>query len=302
MDFGRVSNVDAVDFSFPDDHPSTTVLLKTLTKSAAPKVYIGCAKWGRPDWVGKLYPKGTRQSDFLAHYVQHFNSIELNATFYRLFPKNTIEKWAATANDGFKFCPKFSQVITHIKRLQNVKSETDAMLDAYLAFGDKLGPSFIQLDDRFSPKFAPRVQAYLQSLPRDFDTAIEFRHPDWSLDIPEVTDTYTLMKELGISSVLTDTAGRRDVLHMRLTTPKVFIRFVGNSLHPSDYHRVNDWISRLQMWMQQGVHEVYFFIHQHDELYSPELSSYMIEKINQQSGLSLKAPALLNRPQNPMLF
>ena len=103
MDFGRVSNVDAVDFSMPADHSSTTALLKTMQKSASPNIYIGCAKWGRKDWIGKLYPPKTKEADFLKYYVQHFNSIELNAMFYRLFPKSTVQKWVDTAGDDFKF-------------------------------------------------------------------------------------------------------------------------------------------------------------------------------------------------------
>lgn len=296
MDFGRVQDVNKVDFTLPDDHSITTQFFNTIEKKAlTPEVYIGCAKWGRKDWIGKLYPPKTKEADFLKHYVQHFNSIELNALFYRLFPKSTIEKWADHADDGFRFCPKFTNIITHIKRLQNTEKETDALLDVYSSFGKKLGTSFIQLDDHFSPKFAERIQQYLQSLPRDFDVAIEFRHPDWSIDSKEVKDTYAAMKDLRVSSVITDTAGRRDVLHMKLTTPKAFIRFVGNSLHASDYKRIDDWIDRIDSWLDNGLQTIYFFIHQHDELYSPELSAYMIDKLNKRCGLNVKPPKLISQ-------
>lgn len=294
MDFGRVPDVSKVDFTFPDDHLVTKQLFENLKRGKAkPEVYIGCAKWGRKDWIGKLYPPKTKEADFLQHYVQHFNCIELNAMFYRLFPKPVVEKWAATADDDFKFCPKFTSVITHIKRLQNVEQETNALLDTYSAFGKKLGASFIQLDDRFAPKFVDRIQQYLKSLPRDFNVAIEFRHPDFSVDSTEVNETYAAMRELGVSSIITDTAGRRDVMHMKLTTPKAFIRFVGNSLHQSDYQRIDDWINRIETWLDSGLETLYFFIHQHDELYSPELSSYMIEKLNKQCNLHVKPPKLL---------
>ncbi len=300
MDFGRVPDIDKVDFTMPPDHAITKQLFKELKKKKKPGVYIGCAKWGRKDWIGKLYPPKTKEADFLKHYVDHFNCIELNALFYRLFPKSTVQKWADTAGDDFRFCPKFTNIITHIKRLNNVEKETDALLDTYAVFGKKLGTSFIQLDDRFAPKFADRIQGYLKSLPRDFDVAIEFRHPDWATDSPEVMETYAVMKELGVSSVITDTAGRRDVMHMKLTTPTAFIRFVGNSLHPSDYKRIDDWINRIETWLESGLETLYFFIHQHDELYSPELSKYLVDKLNIQCGLKIKPPGLLNEP--PALF
>lgn len=298
MDFGRVADVNKIDFTFPNDHRITQQLFKDLKKQKSkPEVYIGCAKWGRKDWIGKLYPPKTKEADFLKHYVQHFNCIELNALFYRLFPKTVVEKWADAADSDFRFCPKFTNIISHIKRLNNVAKETDALLDTYSAFGKKLGTSFIQLDDRFAPKFAERIQQYLKSLPRDFDVAIEFRHPDFSVGSNEVNETYAAMRELGVSSVITDTAGRRDVMHMKLTTPKAFVRFVGNSLHKSDYQRIDDWINRIDTWLNSGLQTLYFFIHQHDELYSPELSSYMIEKLNKQCGLKVKPPILLNGGQ-----
>ncbi len=302
MDFGRVNDVNAVDFTFPTDAPITAATLAAAKqKNKKPEVYIGCAKWGRTDWVGKLYPKGTKQADFLKHYVTHFNCIELNAMFYRLFPKSTVEGWAANAADDFRFCPKFTNIITHIKRLKNCERETDALLDTYAAFGNKLGTSFIQLDDRFGTKQVESIHAYLKSLPRNFDVALEFRHPEWSGDSVIVNETYELMRELGITGIITDTAGRRDVMHMRLTTPKAFIRFVGNSLHKSDFERIDDWVERIALWLDGGLHTLYFFIHQHDELYSPELSAYMIDKLNKRCKLKLNPPKLLNEFQ-PSLF
>ena len=299
MDFGRVDDVDAVDFTMPPDDRLTKELLKGLKKKAKPNVYIGCAKWGRTDWIGKLYPKGTKQSDFLQHYVQHFNCIELNAMFYQLFPKPTVQKWADTAPKGFKFCPKFTQSITHIKRLKNAERDTENFIDTVSVFGDKLGTSFIQLGDNFGPKDYASIHDYLRSLPKGFDAAIEFRHPDLHKDTALVHDTYTLMRELGISSIITDTAGRRDVMHMKLTTPTAFVRWVGNSLHKSDFDRIDTWIDRIQLWLDTGLETLYFFIHQHDELYSPEISGYMIEQLNKRCKLNIAPPKLLN-PQGEL--
>lgn len=295
MDFGRVEDVNAVDFRLPPDHSMTTDMFKRSKKKAAPNVYIGCAKWGRADWIGKLYPKGTKPADYLKYYVQNFNSIELNAMFYQLFPKATVQKWADTAPKGFIFCPKFTQSITHIKRLKNAERDTENFIDTVSVFGDKLGTSFIQLGDNFGPKDYASIHDYLSSLPKGFDAAIEFRHPDMHKDTALVHDTYALMRELGISSVITDTAGRRDVLHMKLTTPTAFIRWVGNSLHKSDFDRIDEWIDRIEVWLDSGLETLYFFIHQHDELYSPEISGYMIEQLNKRCKLKLKPPNLLNQ-------
>ncbi|HWB63291.1 MAG TPA: DUF72 domain-containing protein [Chitinophagales bacterium] len=301
MEFGRLPSVDGVDFKLPaDERPTTELLKQAKLKRSIPEVYIGGAKWGRTDWIGKLYPKGTKQADFLKHYVTHFNSIELNALFYQLFPVNTIEKWASVADGGFRFCPKFSNIITHIRRLKNAERETDAFLNTVSYFGAKLGPSFIQLGDNYTPKDIEAVKGYLESLPRDFDVALELRHHSWFDDKQVKEEMFGFMQEIGVSTVITDTAGRRDVLHSRLTTPKAFVRFVGNSLHPTDYKRIDEWVSRIDSWLNQGIGTIFFFIHQHDELYSPELSYYMIEKLNKQCGLQLKAPRLINNFQPPL--
>jgi uncharacterized protein YecE (DUF72 family) len=79
-----------------------------------PKVYIGCAKWGREEWVGKIYPVGTKEKNFLDQYMNHYNSIELNATHYKIYGATGIGKWAAKANGkDFVFCPKMYQGVTH---------------------------------------------------------------------------------------------------------------------------------------------------------------------------------------------
>ena len=103
-----------------------------------------------------------------------------------------------------------------------------------------------------------------------------------------------MLREIKIGSVITDTSGRRDVLHMRLTTPIAFIRFVGNNLHPTDFRRIDDWVNRMKLWIDSGIETIYFFIHNHEELNSPELCKYTIQKLNAATGLNLKGPNLLN--------
>lgn len=294
MDFGKVNNLDEVDFSLPSDHPITEQLFKKLKPGKQPEVYVGCAKWGREDWIGKLYPKGTKAKDFLFHYVQNFNSIELNALFYNLQPKNVIDRWASLAKDDFRFCPKFSNSITHLRQLKNAEAATDRFIDHMLSFGHKLGHSFLQLSERFGPKRADVVHEYLRKLPRDFKTSIEFRHPDWFGKDRVIDETFELLHELGVSTVITDTAGRRDCLHMKLTTPVAFIRYVGNNNHPTDFTRIDTWVTRIKEWMDSGIQQVYFFIHNQDEPKSPGLCKYAIEQLNKKANTNLKLPQLLN--------
>ena len=77
---------------------------------------------------------------------------------------------------------------------------------------------------------------------------------------------------------------------MFLTVPKAFIRYVGNSLHPTDYTRIDEWVARIGTWLNNGIKEVYFFMHMHDEALSPELSLYLVDKLNKECGLKLPRP------------
>ena len=90
--------------------------------------------------------------------------------------------------------------------------------------------------------------------------------------------------------IITDTEGRRDMAHMYLTIPKAFIRFVGNSLHETDYERCDKWVKRINYWLNNGIKELYFFMHMHDEATSPELTVYLIEKLNKVCKLDLHNP------------
>lgn len=293
MDFGKLPDISNVDFTLPPDHPDTVKLLKKQKKSGTPEVYVGCAKWGRKDWIGKIYPPKTKESEFLDHYVKHFNCIELNATHYRIPDKATVLKWKSKAGAGFKFCPKFPQIITHIQRLRNAENNTKQFYEAIEHFGDHLGPVFLQLPPNFSPKNSADLQQYLLALPDHIRVSIEFRHPAWFEASDTVEEVFAMMKEQGIGTVITDTSGRRDCLHQRLTTPEAFIRFVGNNLHPTDYSRVDDWVRRMTSWLEEGLPSLYFFMHQHEEIDSPELCAYAIRKLNKAAGLQLTEPRFI---------
>jgi uncharacterized protein YecE (DUF72 family) len=102
--------------------------------------------------------------------------------------------------------------------------------------------------------------------------------------------------------VITDTAGRRDCCHMHLTIPKTFIRFVGNSLHKTDFTRCDDWVHRIRHWLDEGIRELYFFMHMHDEAYSPELTVYLVQKLNKTCNLNLPLPVLESQSQQGSLL
>ncbi|UII25210.1 DUF72 domain-containing protein [Fulvivirga maritima] len=248
MKFGKPASkeeLESIDLNLPEDHPDTPKNLAKGNKSV--EVYVGCAKWGRKEWVGLIYPPKTRDKDFLKHYVKNFNSIELNTTFYSI-KKENVESWTAQAPEGFKFCPKFSRSISHLKRLNDdSKRFTDYFLEAAYSFDDKLGPAFLQMPNNYTPKYLDRLAGYLQDIPEDFSMFIELRHPDWFSDPVVYDETFHMFEEYGRGAVITDVATRRDVLHQRLTNTKAFVRFNGYDFHPTDFTRMDQWVEKDQI-------------------------------------------------------
>ena len=302
MEFGRVKpeELATVDFTLPPDPELTINTLKAAKTNEPLQVHVGCAKWGRKEWIGQIYPPKPKEANFLDEYVKHFDCIELNATFYNVYGPDTIAKWKAKtdSNPDFKFCPKFSQSISHIRRLKNAEDITTSYYEGVMAFGEKLGPMFLQLSDNYTPKSFPELKLYLEQLPKDVPVFAELRHKEW-FAIPENREkVFAMLRDLNIGAVITDATGRRDVVHMNLPTPHAFIRFVGNGLHPSDYARVDEWVERIKQWQQMGLRSVWFFMHQHDEQYSPKLADYVVVKLNETLGLQLQRPQFIDEQKS----
>jgi len=293
MEFGKVQNPEVINFSLPPDDEMTDELLQTLQPgpSAALQIYVGATRWRIKEWVGTVYPKKTKEKDFLSQYVRQFNAIELNAMWYNLQPKDVIEKWAAMPGKGFRYCPKFSNTISHELQLKDAGKDTDLFVDHMRHFGQALGPSFLQLSDGFGPDRAGLLHHYVRQLPHDFRTCVELRQQSW-FSTAAGRDTWELFRQLGIGAVVTDTSGRRDVIHMRLTAPFAFIRFVSNSGHATDHSRIDAWADRISSWVKRGLREVYFFVHAHNEEHTPALAAYAIEQFNKKCGTNLAPPKL----------
>src|SRR5262245_42606043 len=180
MKFGQVDDPGEIDFTIPPDHPSTAKVLKAqASKSDELEVYVGCAKWNKED-LKNFYPKGTK--DELVYYSTQFNCIELNATFYRLFPPTTFEKWYATVPKNFRFFPKLEQSISHFRRLKDVQELVEHNVTNMSHLREKLVMPFLQLHDNFAPKDFDRVEAFVKNWTYDVPLAVEFRHTGWCND------------------------------------------------------------------------------------------------------------------------
>lgn len=286
MIFGKVEDPSLVNFKLPFDHKDTGKVLIRTGKKEKPTICVGCAKWNRADLKG-FYPRGTK--DELSYYSTQFNSIELNATFYTIPAILQVEAWRDKTPEDFVFFPKITNTISHYKRLKEVRPLVDEFCLNVGNFGTKLGMVFLQLHNNFSYKDFGRLKKFVLSFPAGIPLAVELRNHSWFNNEKISNELYALFEENEVTNIIVDTAGRRDLLHMRLTTPTAFIRYVGAN-HTSDYTRLDDWIVRLESWIEAGLENLYFFVHQNIEKGSPLLSAYFIQKLNEKFGLNVRGP------------
>ncbi|TSJ36435.1 DUF72 domain-containing protein [Mucilaginibacter corticis] len=291
MQFGREEiDLSNFDHRLPADGPLTALALSGERDSQF-KAYVGAPSWGNKFWLGKVYPKGTKDTDFLKYYAADFNAVELNATFYNIPSPELLLTWKekVKAAPGFKFCPKFPQAITHIRRFKNSQEPSDKFYRSISVLKEHLGPVFIQLADNLTYKSFPDLKAYLTNMPQDISYFVELRNKKWYADPEQRSNLFDLLKALKIGLAISDTPGRRDCLHMELTTPDAFVRFVNSGDERLDFQRLDEWLDRLVSWKVQGLRSLYFFIHAGD---TPKLTlfNYLIPKLNKQLGLELKIP------------
>ena len=275
MDFGKLPSVDQVDFRLPPDPPHNAALLAALPpRTGAPAVYLGATGYNMKPWMGRWYPAGTKDKDFLIRYGLQFNTIEHNTTHYRIPDTATVTRWREEVPADFRFCPKIPQAVSHARDLGLSGRDMHLFADAIRGLADRLGCCFLQLPPQFGPHNLPVLERFLESFPADIPLAVELRHPSFFQPGDSAEAFFRLLQSRGVSTVITDVAGRRDVCHLRLSTGTVLVRFVGNGLHPTDYTRIRDWAAQLSHWFDAGLREVFFFCHEPDNLLAPELAAF----------------------------
>lgn len=159
------------------------------------KLFIGTSGWSYDSWIGDFYPEGTGKSDMLEYYIEHFDSVEINATFYRLPFENMVKGWKNKAPEDFTYSVKGSRQITHYNRLKDVDEYLDRFLKRIVNLGDPLETIFWQFPPNFK-KDADRLESFMSMLPEDLKFAFEFRHTSWLTD-----EIYDLLDDINAAVV-----------------------------------------------------------------------------------------------------
>ena len=310
MDFGRLPSLAGVDFRLPPDAPATARVLARAPAPPAPAVLIGAPTFAHKEWVGAYYPAGTPETDYLRQYARQWPALELNSTHYGLPGAATVARWRAftpPASYGhFRFCPKLPQRITHDTALSAVSDPDVAAFGRWLAAlgPERVGVPFAQLPPTLGPEALPALHRFLLHYKAVVGgpLAVELRHPLWFSSPLAREEVFNLLEGLGITAVISDVAGRRDVLHQRLTTPTAFIRLNAHALDPTDYLRADAWAERLADWLRAGLQTAYVFIHQKDPRHTPVLGRYLAEQIQARTGQPVAAPKPVAGPVQGELF
>jgi uncharacterized protein YecE (DUF72 family) len=191
------------------------------SKTKGKKIYIGTSGWSYDHWKGRFYPEDLKKKDWLSFYSEHYDTVELNNTFYHLPKESTFEKWARQSPDDFVFCVKASRYITHVKKLNEPKDSVGKFMSRAQKLGDKLGPVLYQIPPNLH-KNAERLEEFLKVLPQGVENFVEFRHKSWLCD-----EIYKLLDEYNVGFCIHDLAD--GWCEKVITGKKIYLRFHGAS-------------------------------------------------------------------------
>jgi uncharacterized protein YecE (DUF72 family) len=215
------------------------------------RLRVGCSGWNYPHWRGRLYPAGLPERRWLEHYAGLFDTVEVNATFYRLPARAAVERWVELTPAGFVFAVKASRYLTHVKRLRDLGPGVERLFERIepLQAGGKLGPVLWQLPPNM-PRDDERLADALRRLPAG-EHAFEFRHESWL-----VPGVFSVLREHRAALAVGDDR-RRPRQPLVATAPFAYVRFHhGRRGRRGNYSRaeLEGWAERLAGLRVRRVH------------------------------------------------
>lgn len=218
------------------------------------RVIVGTSGYSYKEWKGTFYPEDLPASKMLSFYAQHFRSVEINNTFYRMPEASTLERWASEVPGDFTFVLKAPQRITHSKKLVGAEGDVAFFLETAAALGEKLGPILVQLPP-FLKCDVERLRTFLALFPRNVRVAFEFRHASW-----EDPAVHEVLREHRAALCAADTDEIEDPAKLLVKTADwVYLR-----LRRTDYSdaQLGDWAARLR---DGGWDDAFVFFKHEDE-------------------------------------
>lgn len=210
-----------------------------LVHSVRASIRVGCSGWQYRHWRGDFYPATLPAQQWFAHYARHFDTVEINNTFYRLLEAPVFRAWRDRAPAGFTFAVKASRYLTHMKKLKDPEPPLERFFTRARAMGHALGPVLYQLPPRW-PLNLERLEIFLHALPPRVQHVLEFREPSWYTG-----SVFALMERHRVSLCLHDmpgsASGRMQV------GPLVYVRFHGTERYSGSYTEAG--LARWAEWL-----------------------------------------------------
>src|SRR5258708_18378282 len=238
-------------------------------RSAGMGIAVGTSGYSYKEWKGHFYPEDLPAAKMLAYYAGHFDTVEINNTFYRMPEAKTLTKWATEVPEHFTFILKAPQRITHQKRLCDTADDIRHHFEAPESLGPKLGPVLFQLPPYFR-KDAAKLRDFIAVLPAGEAVGFEFRHASWFDD-----EVYAILRErdAALCAADTDESGSADSLVIP-TASWGYLR-LRRTDYPGDV--LAQWARRVerQPWKRAFV----FFKHE-DEGKGPQFSKAFLAALS----------------------
>ncbi len=237
----------------PSD-PALNNMSESSCHKNRPSCHIGCSGWYYASWRGVFYPPELSPSLWLDFYSDHFDTVEINSSFYRLPSETAVAHWGRSTPDRFVFSPKASRHLTHMAKLQDSGTGLVSFLEHFSPLEKKLGPILFQLPPYWKQN-AERLEFFLKSLPSGYRYAFEMRNPGWHND-----RIYALLEAYGAAFCIFDLAGFRSPVV--LTAEFAYIRLHGPGPVPytGSYSTgcLQDLAERILDWQSTRAIYVYF--------------------------------------------
>jgi uncharacterized protein YecE (DUF72 family) len=202
----------------------------------AGQLKIGTSGWSYQHWKGLFYPDDLPTSKWLQYYTEHFDTVELNASFYRLFPRSTFEGWRQKVPEGFVYAVKLWRGITHLKKLSAEQDSLDDVIDRMEGMGEALGPVLVQIPPSLHLDME-RLEAFARMMPSRIRWALEVRHSSWFVD-----ELWEVLKEHNAAFCMADSPG--ESFPRKVTTDFAYVRFHGEQVtYAGKYSKetLQDW-------------------------------------------------------------
>jgi uncharacterized protein YecE (DUF72 family) len=210
-------------------------------------IHIGTSGWNYKHWLGRFYPDRFAAKEMLEFYSQHFNTVELNNSFYHLPSIKSFRAWRETVEDDFIFAVKGSRFITHMKKLKAPKTSTKKFFTRVDKLETKLGPILFQLPPHWRVN-VERLATFLERMPQQYRYAFEFREPSWFTD-----EVYDLLKQHNVALCIYHMSGNDSPIE--ITADFVYLRFHGvESIYSGSYSesQLKMWARRIETWRDQS--------------------------------------------------